>query len=239
MATSALPSTRFIRRPRRSNRGWLAGVALTVAANLGIIVVLTLLSRRAEAPPEDIPVTHLEVVEPPPPAEPPPRDPPPDPPPEVQLSLPTLDLPTASNDSAFSLPSVINEGVIELPLEVPAFAAIAADVPATVQSAAPAAEMSPDQPARLPLGVSEIVRRFYPRTARVRGIEGECRVVVDVDAEGAVTAVDVRSGTPPGVFEEATVKAMKAVRYQPAVKAGRHVPTRIDFVFAWTIEKKR
>lgn len=238
MATSALPSTRFIRRPRRGNRGWLVGLGLTIAANVGVIVVLTLLSRRTEPPPEEIPVTRLEVVEPPP-AEPPPREPPPEPPPEIQLSLPTLDLPATPTTADFSLPAVINEGVIELPLEVPAFAALVPDAPAAPQAAPSGVELSPDQPARLPLGVSEIVKRFYPRTAKVRGIEGECRVVVDVDAEGTVTRVDVLSGTPPNVFEDATTKAMKAVRYHPAVKGGRPVPTRIDFVFVWTIEKKR
>src|SRR5579859_7197127 len=61
------------------------------------------------------------------------------------------------------------------------------------------------------------------------GGEGEAQVVLDITigADGMVTAAAVLSGEAP--FAEAAVRAVRAWRFEPALRDGRPVPARIRY----------
>jgi protein TonB len=74
----------------------------------------------------------------------------------------------------------------------------------------------------------------YPAQARSDGIEGYVVVRYDVDETGRVTNLSVAESEPPGVFDEAALKAVAAWRYNPPISDGqprpvRGVSSRVDF----------
>ena len=62
----------------------------------------------------------------------------------------------------------------------------------------------------------EIVAPEYPRAAERRGVEGSVTVRYTVSPEGVVTAAEVISATPEGVFDRAALHAVDAWRFEPA-----------------------
>jgi protein TonB len=79
-----------------------------------------------------------------------------------------------------------------------------------------------DVPAR-PLGRAPLI---YPQGAHHLRIAGVVRVRVRIDAAGKVDSLEVVSADPPGqFFEESALAAMKQMRYAPAIKDGRAVPS--------------
>ena len=234
--TSALPTTRLIRR-QSGQRGWMIGLGLTIAVNLLVVWVLSGLSQHVSEPPPTYPIRSIARV-------PPPDTPPPEPTvtpeavPEMQITLPALDLPSLTATPALVLPSITNDQPIELTMLPPVFtpsAAPAAGIDTPIIATAPA---SNDQPARLPPGIASTLERFYPRSARLRGIEGESRIVVEVAADGSVTRVTVLSSTPPGIFDAAVVKALSSVRYQPARAGEQALASRVEHVLSWSLRGK-
>ena len=74
----------------------------------------------------------------------------------------------------------------------------------------------------------------YPAQARSDGIEGYVVVRYDVDETGRVTNLSVAESEPPGVFDEAALKAVAAWRYNAPISDGqprpvRGVRSRVDF----------
>ncbi len=67
----------------------------------------------------------------------------------------------------------------------------------------------------------------YPPQARSRRVEGfvELRIVVDIN--GDVTAADVVSATPPGIFEDKAIEAIMKWKYRPAKLRNAPVAVRI------------
>jgi TonB family protein len=63
----------------------------------------------------------------------------------------------------------------------------------------------------------------YPSSALSRQTEGEVEVGYIVTVKGAVSALEVLSATPPGVFEKAATSAVSKLRYKPVIDAGRPV----------------
>ena len=63
----------------------------------------------------------------------------------------------------------------------------------------------------------------YPAEARAQGIEGSVQVRYDVSVDGRVTGAEVISSSPPGVFDDAAVAAVRSWRFNAPVRDGQPV----------------
>lgn len=79
-----------------------------------------------------------------------------------------------------------------------------------------------DEPAK-PLYLEPLV---YPASAFQTQTAGYVRLRVYLNARGEIDSVDVVASSPPGVFEEAALKALLASKFKPATKAGWHVKSQ-------------
>ncbi len=81
------------------------------------------------------------------------------------------------------------------------------------------------QPQALPADFKRIrfVPPTYPQQALARRQEGEVRVRITVDMTGRVAEAVVESATPPGVFDQAALSAVRKWRYEPIVKGGQPI----------------
>ena len=95
----------------------------------------------------------------------------------------------------------------------------AAAVVALLAAATLAACASGYRPPEL-IGGDDLV---YPPEAARRGIEGQVVVRYDVTAEGNVTNAAVVGAVPPGVFEEAALRAVRSWRFRPSVEHGKRI----------------
>jgi TonB family protein len=66
----------------------------------------------------------------------------------------------------------------------------------------------------------------YPVEAARSGIAGKVVLLLDVDADGRVTGVQVEEATPAGVFDANTVAAAWQWRFEPGLRDGRPVAGR-------------
>tara|TARA_R110000868_G_scaffold57591_5_gene177858 strand:- start:5076 stop:6200 length:1125 start_codon:yes stop_codon:yes gene_type:complete len=66
----------------------------------------------------------------------------------------------------------------------------------------------------------------YPREAEQRGREGVVLVRFGVDAQGRTEDIEIVAAIPTGIFEAASVEAVRRWHYQPAVSDGQAVPRR-------------
>ncbi len=242
MNAAHLPSTRLLRR-RTTSRGWLVGVGLTIAINLALVVGLAQASHLAAdpiEPPQQVRRIQRAEAPPPPPVEPPPRTRPR--PTQAQASLPTvalpaLDLPTAAPDAGLELPTFAMTGdIMSLPDSVPAFAALGAEtVLGDGLEPGTAPELTFDEAPTLLAALD--LRRFYPRQALVRRIEGETVLRLELDASGSVRLSTVVSSVPAGVFDDAAERLARQLRFAPAKRAGQAVPAIFTQTIHWTIER--
>ncbi|CAN0258282.1 unnamed protein product, partial [Phaeothamnion confervicola] len=69
----------------------------------------------------------------------------------------------------------------------------------------------------------------YPSGARASKIEGYVVVAYSVSASGAVTNVSVVSASPPGVFNAATVAAVRQWRFKPSPQGASGRRTTVRF----------
>jgi len=241
-ARTALPTTRLLRR-RRAWSGWWMGLLVAIAANLAVIAVLVRISHVVH-PTQPAPnvVQRINEVEPPPPDEPEPletpSEEPEEAPPPLALALPALDLAVPTTETAFSLPSLpISDQPVELPAYLPAFSAVASD--ATPGIAAPqaiaGATLAFDEPPVLAAGFD--LQRFYPRQARLRGVEGDTVLRFEIAADGSITRTTVVSSTPNGVFEQAAERLARSLRFTPAKRGGVAVPSLLTQHIVWKLER--
>ena len=63
----------------------------------------------------------------------------------------------------------------------------------------------------------------YPRRAIRLGIEGSVKLEFDVDTDGSVLDPYVVESTPAGVFDRASIKAVRKFLYQPPTYNGTSV----------------
>lgn len=78
----------------------------------------------------------------------------------------------------------------------------------------------------------------YPPQARSRGITGHVTVAIQVDARGQVARVDLVGSEPPGVFDDAALRAVRGWRFQPATYQGAPVPVRVEQTLRFTLERQ-
>lgn len=235
-AARLLPRTRTFQR-RRPWTAWWAAAGIAIVVNLGLVIVLSQISNlhvpAPEAPQTVRTIRQVEPETPPPPPETPER------PPELReeplaVALPTLDLPAVPYPSTLSLPDVPNlDATFDLPLSIPAFTAVGPV--ATPDASIGALTLGePDQPAELK-GAFDL-ERFYPRAARLRGLQGRSRLRLSIDERGVVTNVEVYEATPPGVFERATEQLGRSLPFTPARRGGAPVASTKDLIIDWTLK---
>ena len=66
----------------------------------------------------------------------------------------------------------------------------------------------------------QIIAPYYPPSAKDRGITGYCVVKFTVDERGNVASERIEQCEPTGVFEKASLSAIREFRYDPAVING-------------------
>ena len=74
----------------------------------------------------------------------------------------------------------------------------------------------------------------YPERARRKGIEGYVDLIFDLTATGQTKNIRILNAVPQGYFENASMRALKKWKYQPAVEDGKAVAmydmtTRISY----------
>lgn len=78
----------------------------------------------------------------------------------------------------------------------------------------------------LPVAQVEVEPR-YPEAAAALSVGGEVTLLLLVDELGEVHERSVVEANPPGVFDEAALAAFQRVFFQPAMKDGRRVRSRV------------
>ncbi len=234
-----LPRTRSFSRTRPMRVWWLA-VVIAVVANLAMVVALSQISRlQAPSPPPPLVVRTLRQIppEPPPPPEQPKETPQEKPEDVVPLALPSLDLPPVPATSALSLPALGTlDPSMALPISIPAFAAAGPPnaAPPTAQLGGQIAPPGFDTPAHVDTAFD--LDRYYPRTARLRGVTGQSRLRIASDATGQVQTVEVLDSLPTGVFDTAAERLGHALHFHPAQAHGRPVASVQEITIEWTIK---
>lgn len=231
-----LPRTRTFQR-RRPWAAWWIAVGVAVLTNLALVVVLSQVSNLQHPLPEaPQTVRTLRQVEPeaqPPP--PPETERPVEPREEPQvIALPTLELPSEPAIAAITLPNLPNlQPSFDLPLTVPAFTVVGPPAAKDEANLWPGAG-HPDEPAQLESTFD--LERFYPRSARLRGISGQCRVRLTILEDGSVLTVHIFESTPRGVFEQATRDLGRSLHFRPGRVAGKAVASTKDLIIDWTLK---
>ncbi len=146
-------------------------------------------------------------------------------------------------------PSVTAEA---LPAAAPEPVSTPADVPAPASAAEPAAPgailtsavdltyYSVRELDVQPRALREIVPE-YPVEADRRRVSGKLRLQLKLEADGRVSAVEVVSADPPGMFDDSALRAFRDERFAPAQKGGRPVRARvlIEVVYDWEGRRKK
>lgn len=86
----------------------------------------------------------------------------------------------------------------------------------------------------LPRALYEIVPD-YPEEAERQRVSGKVRLQLKLEADGRVVDAEVVHASPPGVFDDAAIKAFRAAHFVPALKSGRPVRAlvMIEVTFDW------
>jgi len=79
----------------------------------------------------------------------------------------------------------------------------------------------------------------YPYKAAHRGIEGWVRVAFEVTATGNVDHVEVIASDPPGVFDNAAIRAVSRWRFKPRIVDGKAVPGKASQVVEFRLNKEK
>ena len=78
----------------------------------------------------------------------------------------------------------------------------------------------------------------YPEAARTQRISGTVTLIVDIAADGSVSGAEVDRGEPAGVFDDAALAAVANWKFQPAMKDGKAVSSRVRVPIAFKIPPK-
>ncbi|MDP6943928.1 MAG: energy transducer TonB, partial [Myxococcota bacterium] len=98
-------------------------------------------------------------------------------------------------------------------------------------------ETAPEGPVVVPPRPLEVPQAVYPPEALAAGLEADVVLVLDISAEGVVTAADPKVVVGHG-FDEAAVAAILRMRFEPATVDGVPRPVRVNYTYRFTIEKK-
>jgi protein TonB len=219
---------------RPSQGSWVVALLLAMALNaamFGMMPVLfhdTSMPSRSDAPVH--PIQFIRVRKP----EPPPRVEPKPPPPRTETRRPAAPKIARPQRTAPHL-----QPRLALPFAVnPRLPPLAGDI--TVPDLEPAPLAALDLKAvygqaeiDAPLTPRAQVPPQYPLAAKRRGTEGWVRVRFLVAQDGSVAEVAVLEAVPAGLFENATIRAVRNWRFTPGTVAGVpvtvHVETTVRF----------
>lgn len=226
---------------KRDYRGVAVALGTTLLANGLLVVLLVLLDRPRSLPAEQpVPIHRITTV---PPKKlptvatvkaPTPSPTPPAAAAAMALPMPALVLPPLANGTVLNLPDLPVLDVAR-PVTMPAVtAAMPSGNPGATAPVADANEVV-EEPPVLINGFD--LERFYPRNARLRGIEGVSSMRLELGTDGKVTACAIVSSDPPGVFEEAARALGKALRYTPARTHSSPVPCAITMSVEWRLPR--
>lgn len=207
-------------------------LAFGLSGLINLSLVISLAQLDAPDEPEDDPMAQRvrpSVVPPPPPPEPA-RSPAAQPPASATPFLPTPQTP------ALDLPALEGlsdgPGLGELGLDNLGF-----DAAWTIESRlpTPAAEPAPPtEPDQAPqITVVPDLARFYPHSARRRKLGGRSIVGVEVDARGRVQDAQVLESEPPGIFDDAALRAARSFTFEPARRGQEPVASNTRLELKW------
>jgi TonB family protein len=102
----------------------------------------------------------------------------------------------------------------------------------TAQAAAPPATGMPNLPEQTLTRLNKL-EVVYPARALEKGIEGWVEIGFGINPDGTVGNVQALNASPPNVFEQAGIKAVSKLRYQPVMQGGKAVAvsTQLRVVF--------
>ena len=80
------------------------------------------------------------------------------------------------------------------------------------------------------------LRPHYPAGARLRGLEGHVRVEFTVATDGRTRDARIIEASPPDVFEQATLRAIRDWRFRPPRRDGQPAAIRVTQTVRFTLE---
>lgn len=199
---------------------WVGANAFAVLFGLAVFLTLPLLQAIIEATKPELLVRPAPPPPPPPPPvveeeEPPEPEPDTEPPPPMEASPEPLPLPSLSD---LNLSGVGSGG-----------AAVLMDAlqQSVAQRAGDAMEGSgADRAAKAVYQVSP----KYPVALRRQGVKGVVKVQAVVDAQGRVQSPKVTSSPHP-LFNQPAIEAVKQWRFDPALRGGSRIPSKVQIPF--------
>jgi TonB family protein len=233
---SPLHKTRLIRQGEQAG-GWGIGVLIGIGANailIWVLVGITHVRHESVAPQMVVRMNRVD---------PPPQDPLTQEPEETEMvtetpaELPVLALPPLAlasvGDAAVILPMLPAADVVDFPIGIPAFTTALAVVSGDLSL--PATALTFDEPAQLTTAFD--LDRFYPRAAKIRGVEGESAIRLAIDVHGKVTACTLIRSSPPGVFDDAAVRLGRTLRFRPARRSDQDLPSILIQNIVWKLKQ--
>jgi len=88
-----------------------------------------------------------------------------------------------------------------------------------------------------PLPATHMPAPRYPKDAADARVAGLVVLLLDVDAEGRVTGVEVENASPAGVFEAAAMEAALQWRFNPQADDGIALPSRVRVPISFELDQ--
>lgn len=101
--------------------------------------------------------------------------------------------------------------------------------PPKPSAAAPAAPPPPQPRKREKIRCIENCRAVYPESLRGKNVQGDPKVIFDVDASGNVSNVRLRSSSGNAELDAAAIEQAKKMKLTPSEGGRQNVPGRVDF----------
>jgi periplasmic protein TonB len=229
-----------IRAPRRRAERTAVFVALVTAVvvNAVLVLLLQVINRQPESPGEPLPILHRLHTIPQVPTvaanQATTVTPLPTQAPAVAIALPRIELPPVATGAPLALP-VLPTVATAQPVALPAIVAGTATGTASALAPDPTAMWRVDEPPVLVNGFD--LERFYPRQARLRGIEGTTVLRLEIANDGSVTASSVLSSDPAEIFDAAAKALARSLHFTPARNRGAPVACAITQSVAWRLPR--
>jgi protein TonB len=213
--------------------GFKKGYLFLAFTGLGLAALGLHLGGRSFTNPET-PEEHVRFVEeiPPPPPKPvvvaPPKPPPP-PPPDPDQKPPPKEAPPPK--AVFGMPEDAVDKGGDVSVATGNTLMKAAD--SVVEKAPPPLPAAPVQLDKEPAALNQVVPE-YPAWAEEQGVQAQVRLMVTIDATGAVTDAQVAASGGKD-FDANALKAAKATRFQPLIRGGKALPARFQITYDFSL----
>ena len=106
----------------------------------------------------------------------------------------------------------------------------------TPQAAASPASGTPNLPEQTLTRLNKL-EVIYPQRALERQLEGWVEIAFTVNPDGTVSNVQAANASPPNMFEQAGIKAVSKLRYQPVMQGGKAVAINSQLRVVFRIPK--